>query len=150
MCTFMQLYEMRACFTDVTDIVRDRIISFPFEFLMRYVLVGCITQGIFNVESFIKEEGDAKNNRLVLLLHSILSGPIMDAKQTEYFSDYALRKVEVVDKNVPETGATGAGEKVVYVMSADRSYKIRIVFAGTEVEADTLYNNTSNLNPKLS
>jgi hypothetical protein len=118
--TYMQARNLGCCFTDVTDIVKSRVVAFPFELLMRHVFAACQVNGIHDPVAFLAispDRNSAKIETLRTLLSSILSSIIMDSKQSEYFSDYGLYNVEIVDANV--TATAPPDEKWVDTKQAD-------------------------------
>jgi hypothetical protein len=129
--TYTQLHDFSMCFTDVTYMAKSRVVSLPFELLMRHTYAACVMNGLCiasQVADFVVSNfNPAKVATQRALLHSLLTNVIMDTKQSEYFSDYCLGRVDPT-----ETRPTDKADSKKFSVKNANGRKTFFVFNQTE------------------
>ena len=93
--TFCQLYGANVSFTDMTNIVRQRVAQFPCRFNFLHLWNALQILGIdAKTASVVIDSAD--NTPLLDIYRTALTSEIMDSKQSEYYSDYAIYGVDIV------------------------------------------------------
>jgi hypothetical protein len=87
--TFCQLYGANVCFTDMDHIVRDRVAQFPARFNLVHVWNALQIMGVSGT-AVGHMTGEDCAQTLLDVYRTALTSEIMDAKQSEYYSDYGL------------------------------------------------------------
>jgi hypothetical protein len=131
--TYTQVHDFSMCFTDVTYMAKSRVVCLPFELLLRHMYAACVMNGFClanQVADFVVSDLDpAKVAMQRALLHSLLTDVIMDTKQSEYFSDYCLGRVDPIatrssdkadSKKFPVKNANGKKTFFVFDQTEDQ------------------------------
>lgn len=95
--TFLQLFGMAVCFTDMTHIVRERCVELPFRLVMCHTYSAIFANG-YTPEEVMNLNKDSDRKDLYSIYLSIVTGELMDTKQSEYYSDYCVYGVEEVSE----------------------------------------------------
>lgn len=121
--TYTQLYKNKVCFTDMTSIVRKRVVEFPFQMLGYYTYAAIQMSGMTAKEvASLSSHTDRK--KLTSIYKAIMSAEMMDSKQAEYYSDFCVfgaedaNEFEYTTKRQPdpELDRGCEGERWVYEM----------------------------------
>lgn len=95
--TFCQLYGAAVCFTDMTSIVRERVVEYPFELCLIHTHSAILANGL-DPTTIRNMHGACNVNKLLDVYKSILTAELMDSRQAEYYSDFCLHGVEGCSK----------------------------------------------------
>jgi hypothetical protein len=96
--TYCQLYGANVCFTDMTKIVRNRVAQFPCRFNLAHVWNSLQVLGIDAVRASSMVD-TVDDTPLLDIYRTALTSEIMDSKQSEYYSDYAIYSVSVATES---------------------------------------------------
>jgi hypothetical protein len=95
--TFLQLEGAAVCFTDMTDIVKNRVAEFPLHLLMVHAYTAFMLNSV-DVKTFYKKRSIDHTSELVSVFKAILTAELIDPKQSEYYSDYNIYGIQEISE----------------------------------------------------
>ena len=127
--TFTQLYGAAVLFTDMSHIVRYRVVEFPFEMIAIYMDIALRVNG-YTANDVARMNSDVYAGDLLMVYKSLISAEIMDSKQAEYYSDYCLYGVEKATEYdfvnnrqpIPDYDTNKMGELWFYEKTGNETY----------------------------